>query len=92
MKNLTSMGILFGKSKNMLNKQVVKEFLQSDLEGIEIPQNINFDDLVDVFIDYCEDDYYEWFKDNAKSFFSGDNGADWDSISEKIQKKKQLQS
>ena len=76
----------------MLNKQVVKEFLQSDLEDVEIPQNINFDDLVDVFIDYCEDDYYEWLKDNAKSFFRGDNGIDWDSIAEKIQKKKQLRS
>ena len=35
---------------------------------------------------------YEWFKDNAKSFFRGDNGIDWDSIAEKIQKKKQLRS
>ena len=76
----------------MLNKQTVKEFLESDLEDVEIPQNINFDDLVDVFIDYCEDDYYEWLNDNARSFFSGDNGVDWDSIAEKIQKKKQLQS
>lgn len=45
-------------------------------------------DLVDVFIDYCEDDYYEWFKDNANSFFTGNNGIDWDSIIKKIQKKK----
>lgn len=74
----------------MLNKQAVKEFLQSDLEDVEIPKNIDFDDLVDVFIDYCEDDYYEWFKDNANSFFSGDNGIDWNSIAKKIQKKKRL--
>lgn len=76
----------------MLDREVIKEFLQSDLEDIEIPPNINFDDLVDVFIDYCEDDYYEWFKDNANSFFSGNNGIDWDAIAEKIQKKKKLSS
>ena len=72
----------------MLDKEVIKEFLQSDLEDVEIPTNINFDDLADVFIDYCEGDYYEWLRDNAKSFFSGDNGIDWDSIAGKIQKKK----
>ena len=73
----------------MINKQIVKEFLQSDLEDIAVPQNIDFNDLVDVFIDYCKDDYYEWFKDNARSFFRGNNGIDWDSIFEKIEKKKQ---
>lgn len=90
MKNLTSMDILFGKNKIMLDREVIKKFLQSDLEDVEIPQNINFDDLVDVFIDYCEADYHEWLKDNAKSFFKGNNGVDWDSIAEKIQKKKQM--
>ncbi len=73
----------------MLDKKVIKEFLEGELENIEIPKNIMFDDLVDVFIDYCEDDYYEWFRDNAKSFFYGGvNRIDWNSIAEKIRKKK----
>ena len=64
----------------MLSKTVIKKFLQSYLENIEIPQNINFDSMADVFIDYCEDDYYEWLKDNANSFFSGNDGIDWNAI------------
>lgn len=72
----------------MLDKKVIKEFLESYLEDLDAPESINMDDLVDVFIDYCEDDYYEWFKDNANSFFTVNNGIDWDSIIEKIQKKK----
>lgn len=72
----------------MLDKETIKEFLESFLEDLDIPQNIDINDLADVFIDYCEDDYYEWFKDNAKSFFSGNNGIDWDAIAKKIQKKK----
>lgn len=76
----------------MLNKQAVKEFLKEDLEDIEIPKNISLDDLADVFIEYCENDYYEWLKDNANSFFSGNNGIDWNSIDKKIQKKKKQNS
>jgi len=73
----------------MLDKEVVKEFLEEELKDIEIPKNIKFDDLIDVFIDYCEDDYYEWFKDNAKSFFYGGvNGINWDSITERIRGRK----
>lgn len=74
----------------MLNKQAVKEFLKEDLEDIEIPKNISLDDLADIFIEYCENDYYEWLKDNANLFFSGNNGIDWNSIAKKIQKKKKL--
>jgi hypothetical protein len=32
---------------------------------------------------YVEDDYYEWLKDNFKSFF-GDGELDWEWIREKI--------
>ncbi len=75
----------------MLDKQVIKEFLEEYLEDIEIPKNINLDNLADVFIEYCENDYYEWIKDNANSFFKGNDGIDWVSIAKKIKIKKKGQ-
>jgi len=67
----------------MLDRQVVKEFLKKELDGIEIPKSILFKDLIDVFCKYVEDDYYEWLKDNFKSFFNHGT-PDWDWIKEKI--------
>lgn len=32
--------------KTMLNRQVAKGFLQEEVEEIEIPENISFDNLV----------------------------------------------
>lgn len=72
----------------MLDKEVIKEFLGSFLEDAEIPKNINMDDLADAFIDYCESDYYEWLKDNAKSFFYGPDEIRWDYVIQKIREKK----
>jgi hypothetical protein len=70
----------------MLDRQVVKEFLQEKLEGVEIPEDISFDDLVEIFCKYTEDDYYEWLKDNYKSFFCSlpQNNPDWDWIRKRI--------
>ena len=67
----------------MLDRQVVKEFLEEELDGIEIPEGISTDDLVETFCKYTEDDYYEWFKDNFKSFFDHGNPR-WDWIRERI--------
>ncbi len=66
----------------MLDQAVVEEFLDSKLSdaGIEIPLDIKKSDLVRVFCEYVENDYYEWLKDNFKSFFNHD----WDWIREKI--------
>lgn len=75
----------------MLDIGIIKEFLQSYLENIKLPKNINLDDLAGVFIDYCENDYYDWLKDNANSFFIGNDGIDWNIIAEKIQKNKKQQ-
>lgn len=72
----------------MLDKQVIKEFLEEYLEDIEIPKNINLNNLADVFIEYCENDYYEWLKDNAKSFFYSSDGIRWDYVLQKIRDKK----
>jgi hypothetical protein len=39
--------------------------------------------LVEAFCQYVEGDYYEWLKDNFKSFF-GDGELDWEWIRGKI--------
>ena len=67
----------------MLDRQVIKEFLQDELKGIEVTKDISTDDLVETFCRYTEDDYYEWLKDNFKSFFNHWN-PDWDWIRERI--------
>lgn len=70
----------------MLDREVVKEFLQEELEDIEIPEDISIQALVETFCKFIEDDYYEWLKDNFDSFFSGYEGPDWDWIKEQIQR------
>ncbi len=67
----------------MLDRQVVKEFLQDELKGIEVTKDISTDDLVETFCKYTEEDYYEWLKDNFKSFFNHWN-PDWGWIRERI--------
>ena len=69
----------------MLDRSVVDEFLDYQLENMEmeIPGDISRKELVEAFCQYVEDDYFEWLKDNFKSFFShGD--PDWNWIKEKI--------
>ena len=62
----------------MLDRTVVKEFLDDKLEDMEVPKDISKDALVEVFCQYTEDDYYEWLKDNFKSFFNhGDPDWEW---------------
>jgi len=70
----------------MLDRQVVKEFLEEKLKDIEIkiPKGIKKSDLVETFCLYAEDDYYEWLKDNFKSFFNHGN-PDWDWIRGRIE-------
>lgn len=69
----------------MLDRQVVKEFLEEKLKkaGINIPKNVTKNELVEAFCKYTEDDYYEWLKDNFKSFFNHYN-PDWKWIRERI--------
>ena len=69
----------------MLDRQVVEEFLDGEFEELELetPENIPKDKLVETFCVFTEDDYYEWLKDNFKSFF--ENGEpDWEWIRRKI--------
>ena len=67
----------------MLDRQVVKELLDDKLEDLEVPKDISKDALVEAFCQYTEDDYYEWLKDNFKSFFDHGN-PDWDWIGKKV--------
>jgi hypothetical protein len=68
----------------MIDRQVVKEFIEDEFKdmGIKMPSDISKDALVETFCRYTEDDYYEWLKDNFKSFFIYN---DWDWIKMKIE-------
>ena len=68
----------------MLDRKAVREFLDEELGEVEIPDDIFKEALVETFCKYIEDDYYEWLKDNFKSFFDYGN-PDWQWIREKIE-------
>jgi hypothetical protein len=69
----------------MLDRAVVGEFLDCEFEEgeREIPQDISKEALVEAFCLYTEDDYYEWLKDNFKSFFNHGN-PDWNWVRGRI--------
>jgi len=71
----------------MLNREVIKDFLIAEFEDFtEIPDDINLDILAGDFADYVESDYYEWLRDNFKSYFfsNGVDGFSWDDVRERI--------
>jgi hypothetical protein len=69
----------------MLNRTVVEEFLDCELEelAIGIPEDIPKERLVEAFCQYVEDDYYEWLQDNLKSFFEHGQ-PDWEWIRDRV--------
>ncbi|MCL5985435.1 MAG: hypothetical protein M1371_02590 [Actinobacteria bacterium] len=69
----------------MLDRKVVKEFLDEEFRGLGIkkPKDIHKKDLVETFCKFVEDDYYEWVKDNFQSFFNHGN-PDWDWIKTRV--------
>jgi len=70
----------------MLDRVVVEELLDDKFEDLELelPDDIEKEALVEAFCQYVEDDYYEWVKDNFRSFFNhGD--PDWDWIKGRIE-------
>jgi len=69
----------------MLDRLVVQDFLESQMEDIDltIPGDIDLESLVEAFCQYTEDDYYGWLKDNYNSFFNhGD--VDWEWVRERV--------
>jgi len=69
----------------LLDRKAVREFLDEELKETEVPDDIFKKALVESFCKYVEDDYYEWLKDNFKSFFNCGN-PDWQWIRERIKK------
>ena len=69
----------------VLSRKVVKEFLDEELGEVEIHDDVFKEALVKTFCKYVEDDYYEWLKDNFKSFFNYGK-PDWQWIRERIKK------
>jgi len=69
----------------VLDRKVVRELLDEELKEVEIPKDIFKEALAEAFCQYVEDDYYEWLKDNFKSFFNYGN-PDWLWIRERIKK------
>ncbi len=68
----------------MLDRRVVKEFLDGELREAEIPKALSSEAILETFCEYVEDDYYEWLKDNFKSFFNHGN-PDWRWIEKRIE-------
>ena len=66
-------------------KTTIREFLNEELKETKIPDDILKEALTETFCKYVEDDYYEWLKDNFKSFFNYEK-PDWERIREKIEK------
>jgi len=42
----------------LLDRKVVREFLEEEFMGIEIPDDITNEAIVEAFYNYVEDDYY----------------------------------
>jgi len=69
----------------VLDRRVVREFLDEEFKEMGTPKDITEKTLLEAFCKYIEDDYYEWLKDNFKSFFNCGN-PDWQWIRERIKK------
>ncbi|MBA7519822.1 hypothetical protein ES705_11910 [subsurface metagenome] len=70
----------------MLDRKVVREFLDEELKkNRNNPKDVFKKELVKTFCKYVEDDYYEWLKDNFKSFFDYGN-PNWQWARERIKK------
>jgi len=72
----------------VLDREVVREFLEEELSEAEIPEDISKEELVETFCKYVEDDYYELLKDNFKSFFNYGK-PDWQWIRKRIKNYKE---
>ena len=69
----------------MLDRKVVRKFLDEEIEETEILEDIFKEALIEAFCKYVEDDYYDWLKDNFKLFFNYGK-PDWKWIRKRIKK------
>lgn len=55
----------------MFDRGAIEEFLVSQFEDLEwdLPEGDEKQALVEEFCQYVERDFYEWLKDNFRSFF-----------------------
>lgn len=69
----------------MIDREIVEELIEEKFNesGIKIPRGLSKKVLTETFCKYTEDDYYEWIKDNFKTFFNYNN-PDWDWIKGRI--------
>jgi len=69
----------------MLDRAIIGELLDWEFEGLDlaIAEDIPREAVIEAFCQYAEEDYYEWLKDNLRSFFDHGN-PDWNQIIEKI--------
>ena len=69
----------------MLDRTAIEALWDWEFEDLdlEIPEDIPKEALVEAFCQYAEEDYYEWLKDNLRSFFDHGN-PDWDWVRNKI--------
>ena len=69
----------------MLDREVVREFLDEEFKETEVPDDIFKEALVETFCKHVKKDYYEWLKDNFKSFFNYGK-PDWECVRVRIKK------
>jgi hypothetical protein len=73
----------------MLNRSQLEAFMELMFEEkrLDIPEDIEIDDVVEAFIHYCDDDLNEWLKSKFSDFFlqsSGETSIDWNWVRQNI--------
>jgi len=69
----------------MLDRGIIEQLLDWEFEDLDlgIAEDIPREAVIEAFCQYAEEDYYEWLKDNLRSFLDYGN-PDWNQIIEKI--------
>lgn len=73
----------------MLNRAQLETFVEMMFKEkrIELPEDIELEDIVEAFCQYLDDDLNEWLKIKFFSFFlltSGEGNIDWNWVRENI--------
>jgi hypothetical protein len=73
----------------MLNRAQLEAFLELMLKEkrIELPEDIELDDIVEAFCQYLDEDLNEWLKIKFSNFFpitSAEDTVDWNWVRENI--------